>query len=96
MRPTIIFILLASTSFPSPVTLSLPHSVFVGVYYKRKLVVSRQDLCQSYVVVHRVAGQAEQAGPQPITALIQGLQQERGKDQMLSYTIFFIKHVGYI
>jgi len=55
--------------------------VFVGVDDPRQLVVRRQDLRQSRVVVHRVAGQAEQAGPQAVAALVQGLQEEGEEEE---------------
>lgn len=51
--------------------------VLVGAQHQRQLVVSCQDVRQSLVVVHRVAGQAEEGGLQPITALVQGLPRRR-------------------
>lgn len=63
------------TSSASSVTHSFPHPLFVDIYCKCQLVVSRQDLSQSCIVIHCVAGQAEKTRPQPVTALIQGLQQ---------------------
>lgn len=72
-RPTFSYTLhffLTSASFSSTITLLAPHFFFVGIHCEGQLVVSGQDLCQSCVVVHRVTCQAEQGGPQSVTALI--------------------------
>lgn len=64
-RPTIIFtrhFFLTSTFTPT-ITLSPPHLVFVGINNNCQLIISRQNLHQSGVVIHGVTGQAEQTGP---------------------------------
>lgn len=88
---------LTPTSFSSSVS---PHLFFEGVYDKRQLVTGLQDMGESRVVIHGVAGEAEQGGPHPIAALIQHLQQKRllGSKVRTNYKVFghFILLVLYI
>lgn len=79
-------LLTTGTLHPLWCSVALPSQqlVLVGVQHQRQLVVSCQDVRQSLVVVHRVAGQAEEGGLQPITALVQGLPRRRERGVALA------------
>lgn len=73
-------LLLTVAPLSDRVGLSLRETVFVGVHRQRQIVVSRQDLSQSRVVLQGVAGQTKQTGPEAVTVFIQVLDSRGSKE----------------